>query len=160
MSQDPSQPTPKTDEKEIPSPSTHSVELNQAWYDWMCLCDTKEKNMTAQLIIQMQKLFKKRKHPKANDMLSYKLRIIKLPFKKERQENYSGSYLMLHMKLYDSVNGIGLGTIKEEFQRLTHHHIKTVLDLLLNDNNQMQEKLLTNVKDWEEKKAQKACEAL
>uniref|UniRef100_A0A803L0Z6 Ubiquitin-like protease family profile domain-containing protein n=1 Tax=Chenopodium quinoa TaxID=63459 RepID=A0A803L0Z6_CHEQI len=108
-------------------------------------------------IIQMQKLFKKRKHPKAIEMLSYKLRIIELPFQKQTQENYSGSYLMLHMKVYDGINGIGLGTIKEEFQRLTHHHIKTVLNLLLNDNNQMQEKLLTNVKDWEEKKAQKAC---
>uniref|UniRef100_A0A803MRC9 Ubiquitin-like protease family profile domain-containing protein n=1 Tax=Chenopodium quinoa TaxID=63459 RepID=A0A803MRC9_CHEQI len=50
MSQDPSQPTPKTYEKEIPSPSTHTAELNQAWYDWMCLCDAKEKIMTAQLI--------------------------------------------------------------------------------------------------------------
>lgn len=61
----------------------------------------------------MQKLFKKIKHPKSNDMLSYKVRIIELPFQKEKQENYSGSYLMLHMKVYDGVNGIGLGTIKE-----------------------------------------------
>uniref|UniRef100_A0A803NE88 Ubiquitin-like protease family profile domain-containing protein n=1 Tax=Chenopodium quinoa TaxID=63459 RepID=A0A803NE88_CHEQI len=50
ISQDPSQPTPKTNEKEIPSPSTHSAKLNQAWYDWKCLCDAKEKIMTAQSI--------------------------------------------------------------------------------------------------------------
>ena len=61
----------------------------------------------------MQKLFKKRKHPQANDILSYKLRIIELPFQKEREDNFSASYLLLHMKVYDGANGIGLGTITE-----------------------------------------------
>uniref|UniRef100_A0A803N3M6 Ubiquitin-like protease family profile domain-containing protein n=1 Tax=Chenopodium quinoa TaxID=63459 RepID=A0A803N3M6_CHEQI len=46
-SQDASQPTDKT---EVKSPLVHSQELNQAWYDWMCLCDAKEKIITAQLI--------------------------------------------------------------------------------------------------------------
>uniref|UniRef100_A0A803MZM4 Uncharacterized protein n=1 Tax=Chenopodium quinoa TaxID=63459 RepID=A0A803MZM4_CHEQI len=54
--------------------------------------------------------------------------------------------------VYDGENGIGLGTIKEEFPRLNHHHIRTVLDLLLNDKNQMKQTLLTNVENWEEKK--------
>uniref|UniRef100_A0A803MZ40 Ubiquitin-like protease family profile domain-containing protein n=1 Tax=Chenopodium quinoa TaxID=63459 RepID=A0A803MZ40_CHEQI len=70
-------------------------------------------------VIQVHKLFKKRKHP----------------------------------QVYDGANGIGLGTIKEEFPRLNHHHIRTVLDLLLNDKNQMKQTLLTNVENWEEKKA-------
>uniref|UniRef100_A0A803MVF7 Ubiquitin-like protease family profile domain-containing protein n=1 Tax=Chenopodium quinoa TaxID=63459 RepID=A0A803MVF7_CHEQI len=43
-------PTPKTDKKEKPSPSTYTAELNEAWYDWMCLCEAKKKIMTAQLI--------------------------------------------------------------------------------------------------------------
>uniref|UniRef100_A0A803MMB6 Uncharacterized protein n=1 Tax=Chenopodium quinoa TaxID=63459 RepID=A0A803MMB6_CHEQI len=80
---------------------------------------------------------------------------------KDRSENDMVRFFFgLDFMVYDGVNGIGLGTIKEEFQRLTQHHIKTVLDLLLNENNQMQEKLLTNVKDWKEKKAQKTCEEL
>ena len=44
-SQDASQPTDK--KTEVKSPSVHSQELNQAWYDWMCLCDAKEKILTA-----------------------------------------------------------------------------------------------------------------
>uniref|UniRef100_A0A803MRT9 Ubiquitin-like protease family profile domain-containing protein n=1 Tax=Chenopodium quinoa TaxID=63459 RepID=A0A803MRT9_CHEQI len=41
----------RTDKKtEVKSPSVHSQELNQAWYDWMCLCDSKEKIKTDQLI--------------------------------------------------------------------------------------------------------------
>uniref|UniRef100_A0A803MTC5 Ubiquitin-like protease family profile domain-containing protein n=1 Tax=Chenopodium quinoa TaxID=63459 RepID=A0A803MTC5_CHEQI len=103
-------------------------------------------------VIQVQKLFKKRKHPQANDMLSYKLRIIELPFQKEREDNFSASYLLLHMKVYDGANDIGLGTIAEEFARLNHHHIRTVLDLLLNGRHKMKQKLLTNVEDWEYKK--------
>uniref|UniRef100_A0A803KUP3 Ubiquitin-like protease family profile domain-containing protein n=1 Tax=Chenopodium quinoa TaxID=63459 RepID=A0A803KUP3_CHEQI len=103
-------------------------------------------------VIQVQKLFKKRKHPQANDMLTYKLRIIELPFQKEREDNFSASYLLLHMKVYDGANGIGLGTITEVFARLNHHHIILVLDLLLNERNQMKQKLITNVEDWEEKK--------
>uniref|UniRef100_A0A803MP98 Ubiquitin-like protease family profile domain-containing protein n=1 Tax=Chenopodium quinoa TaxID=63459 RepID=A0A803MP98_CHEQI len=103
-------------------------------------------------VIQVQKLFKKRKHPQANDTLTYKMRIIELPFQKEREENFSASYLLLHMKIYDGANGIGLGTITEEFARLNHHHVRTVLDLLHSEKNQMKQKLLTNVEDWEEKK--------
>uniref|UniRef100_A0A803N9K9 Ubiquitin-like protease family profile domain-containing protein n=1 Tax=Chenopodium quinoa TaxID=63459 RepID=A0A803N9K9_CHEQI len=281
---DPSQPTPKTNEKEIPSPSTHVAELNQGWYDWMCLCDAKEKIIIAQLIfipiclsnhyslvvvnllketIQYMdnKEYDDRDRPfykilvspvevmqnmslKCKQVIDYlsinedenfpnkskvvgwfgeSIEIIREDCnillnewkastnlitawsnhlnsnerQKERYENdlvrfFFGLEFMdaltmclnAHGKkgvtslqklwidctksqsldldaaecVYDGVNGIGLGTIKAEFQRLTHHYIKTVLDLLLNDNNQMQEKLLTNVKDWDEKKAQKSCE--
>uniref|UniRef100_A0A803M6L4 Ubiquitin-like protease family profile domain-containing protein n=1 Tax=Chenopodium quinoa TaxID=63459 RepID=A0A803M6L4_CHEQI len=105
-----------------------------------------------EMMIQVQKLFKKWKHRQENDMLTYKMRIIELPFQKEREDNFSASYLLLHMKVYDGANGIGLGTIKEEFARLNHHHIRLVLDLLLNERNKMKQKLLTNVEDWEEKK--------
>uniref|UniRef100_A0A803NAX9 Ubiquitin-like protease family profile domain-containing protein n=1 Tax=Chenopodium quinoa TaxID=63459 RepID=A0A803NAX9_CHEQI len=71
--------------------------------------------------------------------------IKKLPFQKVRQDNYSESYLLLHMKAYDGVNGLGLGSIKHEFERLKHHHITTLLLILLNEENQMQTKLLANV---------------
>uniref|UniRef100_A0A803MVY3 Ubiquitin-like protease family profile domain-containing protein n=1 Tax=Chenopodium quinoa TaxID=63459 RepID=A0A803MVY3_CHEQI len=124
--------------------------------------DTEEwesiKTFIKETVNQIQKFLNKRKHPKAEKMLNYNVRLIELPFQKVRQDNYSGSYLLLHMKAYDGVNSLGLGSIKHEFKRLKHHHITTLLLILLNEENQMQTKLLANVEEWELKKKKEAEE--
>uniref|UniRef100_A0A803NBJ4 Uncharacterized protein n=1 Tax=Chenopodium quinoa TaxID=63459 RepID=A0A803NBJ4_CHEQI len=76
-----------------------------------------------------------------------------IEMEKDRSENDLIRYCFGYdFMVYDGANGIGLGTITEDFARLNHHHIRLVLDLLLNERNQMKQKLLTNVEDWEEKK--------
>uniref|UniRef100_A0A803MY27 Ubiquitin-like protease family profile domain-containing protein n=1 Tax=Chenopodium quinoa TaxID=63459 RepID=A0A803MY27_CHEQI len=70
----------------------------------------------------------------------------------ETNEEYEPIQSFILETIYDGANGIGLGTITEEFARLNHHHVRIVLDLLLSEKNQMKQKLLTNVEDWEEKK--------
>uniref|UniRef100_A0A803MS47 Uncharacterized protein n=1 Tax=Chenopodium quinoa TaxID=63459 RepID=A0A803MS47_CHEQI len=306
-SQDASQPTDKT---EVKSASVHSQELNQAWYDWMCLRDAKEKIITAQLVEEMSNFLKRINHEKADEILEYgfdevnfkwktprytllihmlcfsgetfdsdldlanrrkvyraeicvalaladintkrkqlekkisRFRVVRklekekgvedmicvsnflkkhkdvmdnmslqchqvidylaindgenfpnksevvcwfidsieivrqdcnaflnewkvssnvitawsnhlnnIEMERDRSENDLVRYFFgFDFMVYDGANGIGLGTITEEFARLNHHHVVTVLDLLLSEKNQMKQILLTNFEDWEKKK--------
>uniref|UniRef100_A0A803MVW1 Ubiquitin-like protease family profile domain-containing protein n=1 Tax=Chenopodium quinoa TaxID=63459 RepID=A0A803MVW1_CHEQI len=75
--------------------------------------DITEYEDTTEWVFQIPKFLKKRKHPKAEEMLNFNLGLIELPFLKSRQDNYSGSYLFPHMKAYDGINGLGLGSIKD-----------------------------------------------
>ncbi|XP_021733330.1 uncharacterized protein LOC110700143 isoform X2 [Chenopodium quinoa] len=85
--------------------------LQKIWEEW-----TKTQALdldAAEFVFQIPKFLKKRKHPKAEEMLNFNLGLIELPFLKSRQDNYSGSYLFPHMKAYDGINGLGLGSIKD-----------------------------------------------
>uniref|UniRef100_A0A803N927 Uncharacterized protein n=1 Tax=Chenopodium quinoa TaxID=63459 RepID=A0A803N927_CHEQI len=93
MSQDPS----KTDEKEIPSPSTHAAELNQAWYDWMCLYDAKEKIMTAQSVEEMSNFLNRINHEKADEILDYEFDEVKFKWKTPKYTLDCGVFIMMHM---------------------------------------------------------------
>ncbi|XP_021733332.1 uncharacterized protein LOC110700143 isoform X3 [Chenopodium quinoa] len=95
------------------SPKSVLAGLSQTWLDWLQLCNVKDQFMGVDLVFQIPKFLKKRKHPKAEEMLNFNLGLIELPFLKSRQDNYSGSYLFPHMKAYDGINGLGLGSIKD-----------------------------------------------
>uniref|UniRef100_A0A803N441 Uncharacterized protein n=1 Tax=Chenopodium quinoa TaxID=63459 RepID=A0A803N441_CHEQI len=94
MSQDASQTTNKKDQK---SPSVHTAELNQAWYDWMCLCNAQEKIMTAQLVEEMSNNLNRINHGKADEILEYEFDEINFKWKTPRYTLDCGVFAMIHM---------------------------------------------------------------
>uniref|UniRef100_A0A803N5Q4 Ubiquitin-like protease family profile domain-containing protein n=1 Tax=Chenopodium quinoa TaxID=63459 RepID=A0A803N5Q4_CHEQI len=104
------------------------------------------------------KIFEEKKASKGKRKAELQCQINRTSIPESKEDNYSRSYLLLHMKAYDGVNGLGLGSIKHEFERLKHHHITTLLLILLNEENQMQTKLLANVEEWELRKNKEAEE--
>uniref|UniRef100_A0A803MZM7 Ubiquitin-like protease family profile domain-containing protein n=1 Tax=Chenopodium quinoa TaxID=63459 RepID=A0A803MZM7_CHEQI len=94
-SKDASQPTDK--KTEVKSPSVHSQELNQAWYDWMCLCDAKEKIMTAQLGEEMSNFLKRINHEKTDEIIEYEFDEVNFKWKTPRYTLDCGVFAIIHM---------------------------------------------------------------
>uniref|UniRef100_A0A803LVK5 Ubiquitin-like protease family profile domain-containing protein n=1 Tax=Chenopodium quinoa TaxID=63459 RepID=A0A803LVK5_CHEQI len=96
MSQDPSQPTLKTDEKEITSPSTHAAEVNQAWE-----YDDRHKpfyKILASLVVEEMSNFLKRiNHEKADEILDYEFDEVKFKWKTPKYTLDCGVFTMMHM---------------------------------------------------------------
>uniref|UniRef100_A0A803LLT8 Uncharacterized protein n=1 Tax=Chenopodium quinoa TaxID=63459 RepID=A0A803LLT8_CHEQI len=89
--------TDETDKKDMKSPSTYTAELNQAWYGWMCLCDAKEKVMTAQLVEEMLNFLKRINHEKADQILEHGFDKINFKWKTLIYTLNCGVFAMIHM---------------------------------------------------------------
>uniref|UniRef100_A0A803N7N9 Ubiquitin-like protease family profile domain-containing protein n=1 Tax=Chenopodium quinoa TaxID=63459 RepID=A0A803N7N9_CHEQI len=113
MSQDPSQPTSKTNEKEIPSPSTHAAKLNQACLVVVNLLkettqylDNREyddrhrpfyKILASLVVEEMSNFLKRINHEKADEILDYEFDEVKFKWKTPKYTLDCGGFTMMHM---------------------------------------------------------------
>uniref|UniRef100_A0A803KPV7 Ubiquitin-like protease family profile domain-containing protein n=1 Tax=Chenopodium quinoa TaxID=63459 RepID=A0A803KPV7_CHEQI len=108
---------------EKPSPRTTLAKLNRAWYDWMCLCERKEKSLGANLIFVPICMHN-----------HYNLVVVNL-LKESIQYLDDREYDEVHMNYYKNVASTMEEEMSKFLKRINHEKVEDILSYGFDDIN-------------------------